>query len=49
MSQTFTTKYPYMSSKPATTKERENIIKALIKKIQRDDEISTEILKLSSP
>jgi hypothetical protein len=28
MSQDFTTKYPYMSSKPPTTKEIENIIKA---------------------
>jgi hypothetical protein len=29
MSQAFTTKYPYMSSKPTTTKETENIIEAL--------------------
>jgi hypothetical protein len=29
MSQAFTTKYPYMRSKPTTTKEIENIIKAL--------------------
>jgi hypothetical protein len=29
MSQAFTTKYPYMSIKPTTTKEIENIIKAL--------------------
>ena len=46
-SQAFTKKYPYMSSKPTTTKETENI-KLLNQKIQRDDEISTEILKLSS-
>lgn len=29
MSQAFTTKYPYMSSKPTMTKEIENIIKVL--------------------
>jgi hypothetical protein len=29
MSQASATKYPYMSSKPTTTKEIENIIKAL--------------------
>jgi hypothetical protein len=29
MSPAFTIKYPYMSSKPTTTKEIENIIKAL--------------------
>ena len=29
MSQAFTTEYPYMSRKPTTTKEIENIIKAL--------------------
>jgi len=49
MSQAFTTKYTYMSSKPTTTKETENIIKFLNQKIQRDDDISAEILKLSSP
>lgn len=29
MSHVFTTKYPYLSSKPSTTEETENIIKAL--------------------
>jgi len=36
MLQAFTTKYPYMNSKPTMTREVENIIKALKSKIHRD-------------
>jgi hypothetical protein len=50
MLQAFTTKYPYMKSKPTMTREVENIIKALkSKNSQGYDENSTEILKVSSP
>jgi hypothetical protein len=50
MSQDFTTKYPYMNSKSSTTKEIENIIKALkSKNSQGHDDISTKILNISSP
>jgi hypothetical protein len=49
MSQAFTTKYPYMSSKPTMTKEIENIIEALkSQNSQGYDDISTKILKISS-
>jgi hypothetical protein len=48
MSQAFTTKYPYMSTKPTMTKEIENIIKALKSQNSRGyDEIPTKILKIS--
>jgi peptidoglycan biosynthesis protein MviN/MurJ (putative lipid II flippase) len=49
MSQIFTIKYPYVSSKPTMTKEINNTIKALISQnSQGYDEILTKILKISS-
>ena len=49
MSQAFTTKYPYMSSKPTITKGIKNIIKVLTaQNSQGYDYISTKILKIRS-
>jgi hypothetical protein len=48
MLQPFTTKYPYMNSKPTMTREIENIIQALkSKNSQGYDEICTEMLRVS--
>jgi hypothetical protein len=50
MSQTHNVAYPHMKHKPTTTKEIDEIIKSLkVKDSHRYDELSTKILKISSP